>query len=64
MEDYSKVAVVKEKLRRPLGEVRGAIRPASLLWREACAPAPRLREELAPPLAKLLEKLQQTQDWS
>ena len=37
MEDYSKVAVVKRNNEATLEKVRGAIRPTSLLWREACS---------------------------
>jgi len=45
MEDYSKVAVVKRNYAATLEKVRGAIRPTSLLWREACSARSKIKRE-------------------
>ncbi len=59
MEDYSKVAVVKRNYAATLEKVRGAIRPTSLLWREACSARSKIkRKKLSRGLVKkLLEKV-------
>jgi hypothetical protein len=47
MEDYSKGRRGERNYAGYLEKVRGPIRGASLLWREACCARSRLRQELA-----------------
>ena len=66
MEDYSKVAVVKRNYAATLEKVRGAIRPTSLLWREACSARSKIKEKetRSNSSKSFWKRLQQTHDSS